>query len=62
MNEENYKEIVEAQKEMIEIYKKRGKISSFNEGQLRQLEKRVNRFFERIEKNNHDIDLDLELD
>lgn len=38
MNEYYYKEIVETQKQIIEIYKKRGKISSYNQGKLEALE------------------------
>lgn len=45
MNEYYYKEIVETQKQIIEIYKKRGKISLFNQGKLESLEE----YLERIE-------------
>jgi hypothetical protein len=54
MNEYYCKEIIEAQEEIIEIYKKRGRISSFNKGKLESLEKYIERLKNKLTDDEDD--------
>lgn len=54
MNEYYYKEIIETQKQIIGIYKKRGKISSYNQGKLEALEEYLERMENKLTDDEDD--------
>lgn len=54
---EYYKDIIEYQKEMIEILSKRGRISAYNKGVLGAIERSIERLEKRIDDFDKDDDL-----